>query len=273
MNPIARVFKVFGTAISCLQFVRPMLPLLAYFILKLLIIFWYVLSGANTPAGLLHILMRGIDLAAIEHYPEHLILMPTVLGRLDVPLEILVLSLAQGTTVLLVAAVLRREKPGLGESLKDAGARYIHLVIAAAAASAALFVWFRLSAAFFRRFAAVPSGLASVLVGLVIETFFLYAIPFILIERRTAPEAIRRSFAFGGRHFIESFLLVLAPFLLTVPTLLLSINARTVALQISPEFLIQVQVAGELMQFIATYLLIGGLTVYFIETRAEGEDR
>ena len=111
------------------------------------------------------------------------------------------------------------------------------------------------------------------LVGLVLETFFLYAIPFILIERRTALAAIRRSFAFAGRHFIESFLLVLVPFLLTVPTLLLSVNPRTIALQISPEFLVQVQVAGEVMQFIATYLLMGGLTIYFAETRIKEEDR
>ena len=45
------------------------------------------------------------------------------------------------------------------------------------------------------------------------------------------------------------------------------------ALQISPEFLVQVQVAGEVMQFIATYLLMGGLTIYFAETRIKEEDR
>ena len=272
MNRIVRVFKIFGTAISYLQFGRPALPLLMYFALKLGIIWWYVLSGTKTPGGLWPILMRGMNVEAIGHYPDHLILMPVVLGRLDIPLEILVLVVAQGATVLLVAGALRREKTGLGESLEGTGRRYIHLVIAAAAASAALFAWFQFSAAFFGRFAALPHGLGkgvSTLIGLILEAFFLYAIPFILIERRTALAAIRRSFAFAGRHFIESFFLVLAPFLLTVPTLLLSLNPRTIALQISPEFLVQVQVAGEVMQFIAAYLLMGGLTIYFTQIQLD----
>lgn len=274
MNRIAPVFKIFGTVISYLQFGRPALPLLMYLILKLYIIVWYVLSGASTLGGPWPLLMRGIDLAAMGHYPEHLILMPAFLGRLDILLEILVLVVAQGATVLLIAAILRREKSGIRESLRGTGRRYVHLVIAAAAASASLFAWFRLSGAFLARFMALPRGLgegAGVLIGLVIETFFLYAIPFIVIERRTALEAILRSFAFAGRHFIESFVLVLAPFLLTLPTLLLSLSPRTLALQISPEFLVQVQIAGEVMQFIAAYLLIGGLTIYFAETRVKEE--
>ncbi|MGD1047651.1 MAG: hypothetical protein ABR899_02725 [Candidatus Krumholzibacteriaceae bacterium] len=272
MNRITRVFKIFGTGISYLQFGRPAIPLLMYFALKLCIIFWYVLSGANTPGGLWPLLMRGIDLAAMGHYPAHLILMPAVLGRLDIPLEILVLVVAQGATVLLVAAASKRQKTGLRESLGSTGRRYGHLVVAAAAVSAALFAWFRLSGAFLARFTALPRGLgegAGVLIGLAIETLFLYTIPFILIEGRTAPEAIRRSFAFARRHFIESFLLVFVPFLLTVPTLLLSVNPSTIALRISPEFLVQVQVASELMQFVATYLLMGGITIYFTETRPE----
>lgn len=276
MNRIVRVLRIFGTAISYLQFGRPAIPLLMYFVLKLCIIFLYVASGTKTPGGLWPLLARGMNAEAIGHYPEHLILMPVILGRLDIPLEILVLVVAQGATVLLVAGILRRERIGFGRSLEGTGRRYINLVIAAAAASAALYAWFRLSAAFLGRLAAFPYGLGEsvrTLVGLVLETFFLYAIPFILIERRTALAAIRRSFAFAGRHFIESFLLVLVPFLLTVPTLLLSVNPRTIALQISPEFLVQVQVAGEVMQFIATYLLMGGLTIYFAETRIKEEDR
>jgi hypothetical protein len=275
MNRITRVFKTFGTAISYLRSGRPAVPLLMYFALKLCIIFWYVLAGMNPPGSLWRLLMRGIDVRAAEHYPEHLILLPAVIGRIDLPLETLVLVAAQGATVLLVAAALRRERSGLGESLAGTGRRYIHLIIAAAAVSAALFVWFRLSAALLARFTAFPYGLGkgvSTLGGLVLETFFLYAIPVILIEKRAAPAAILRSFTFAGRHFFESFLLVLAPFLLTVPTLLLSLNPRTIALQISPEFLVQTQIAGEVMQFIATYLLMGGLTIYFAETRVkEGE--
>jgi hypothetical protein len=276
MSRVGRVFKLFAAVISYIRHGRTVVPLLCYFFLKLGIIALYVSSGAGMPGGFGLFLVRGTDAEALGHYPEHLILMPAVLGRLDIPLEILVLVIAQGATVILVAGVLQRRKVGLRESLAGTGRRYTHLIAASAIASAALYTGFRYPVSLLERFLALPRGLGGglrTLTGLVLATLFLYAIPFILIEGRGAFDAIRRSVVFAGRHFIESFLLVLVPFLLTVPTLLLSLNPEAIAFQVSPEFLVQVQIAGEIMQFIATYLLMGGLTVYFAETRAVEEER
>jgi len=276
MNRVARVCRIFGKAVSNLRFGMSAVPLLLYFLFKLCLISLYVSGGARLPDRLWTLLEPGMNAEALTHYPQRLLLMPAVLGRLDIPLDMLVLIIAQGATVLLVAGIMRRERIGLRASFEGAGRRYLHLVIAAAMASVALFAGFRYPAMLLDRIPGMPHGLetlASTLIAVVIETFFLYAIPFILIEGRSALGAIGRSFGFAGRHFIESFFLVLVPFLLTVPTMMLSLNPQAIAFQISPEFLVQVQIAGELMQFIATYILVGGLTVYFIETRTAGEER
>jgi hypothetical protein len=276
MNRIARVFRIFGKAVSYLRFGMSAVPLLSYLLFKLCLIFLYVSRGTQIPGGLWTLLRLDTNVETLTHYPQRLLLMPAVLGRLDIPLEILILIIAQGATVLLVAGIMHRERIGLRASLRGTGRRYLHLVIAAAIASAALFAGFRFPAMLLGRIPGIPHGLealVSTLIAVVIETFFLYAIPFILIEGRSALGAIGRSFGFAGRHFIESFILALVPFLLTVPTMMLSLNAQAIAFQISPEFLIQVQIAGELMQFIATYILVGGLTIYFIETRTTGEER
>jgi len=273
MSRIARVFRIFGTVLSYLQHGRLVIPLLLYFLLQLSLISLYVWSGAKA-AGIWALVRPGMDPEIITHYPEHLFLMGSILGRLDIPLEIFVLVLAQGATVLLVAAAARRASMGVRESLRAAGRRYLHLVIAAAAASVAIFAGFRYPLALIDGIAGIPHGLgvgASALICVVLQTFLLYAIPFILIEGRSAPDALRRSFGFAGRHFVESFLFALVPFLLTVPTLFLSLNAQAIAFQISPEFLVHVQIAGEAIQFIATYLLVGGLTIFFVETRNTGE--
>ena len=276
MNRIARVFRIFGKAVSYLRFGMSAVPLLSYLFLKLCLILLYVSRGAQIPAGLWTLLRLDTNVETLAHYPQRLLLMPAVLGRLDIPLEILILIIAQGATVLLAAGIVHRERIGLRASLEGTGRRYLHLVIAAAITSAALFAGFRYPATLLNRIPGMPHGLevlVSTLIAVVIETFLLYAIPFILIEGRTAFGAIGRSFGFAGRHFIESFFLALVPFLLTVPTMMLSLNAQAIAFQISPEFLVQVQIAGELMQFIATYILMGGLTIYFIETRTTGEER
>jgi hypothetical protein len=273
MSRIARVFRIFGTVLSYLQHGRLAVPLLVYMHLQFLLVALYVWSGAKA-AWLWALVRPGMDPEVLTHYPEHLFLMGSILGRFDIPLEIFVLVIVQGATVLLVAAAARRARMGVLESLRAAGRRYIHLIIATAAASVAMFAGFRYPMALIDGIAGIPRGLgagAGVLICVVLQTFLLYAIPFILIEGRSAPDALRRSFDFAGRHFVESFLLALVPFLLTVPTLLLSLNPQALAFQISPEFLIHVQIAGEVVQFVATYLLVGGLTIFFVETRNTGE--
>lgn len=271
MTRIARVFRCFGTALSSLQHGKLAVPLLLYFLLQLGLIALYVLSGAKA-AGFWTLLKPSLDAELITHYPEHLFFMGSVLGRLDVPLEVFVLVLAQGATVLLVAAALKRAPLGVRESLRAAARRYIHLVIVAAVAAAALFVCFRYPQALLGGIAGAAIGVtASALIGVICLSFLLYTIPLILLEGRSAPDAIRRSFGFAGRHFVESILLVIVPFLLTVPTMLLSMNPEAIAFQISPEFLVHVQIAGEAIQFVATYLLMGGLTVFFVQTRTAQE--
>ena len=275
MSRIARVFRIFGTVLSYLQHGRIALPLFLYFLLQLSLILLYVGSGARA-AWLWGLARPGMDPGIIAHYPEHLFLMGSILGRFDIPLEIFVLVLAQGATVLLVAAAAKRARMDVRESLRAAGRRYIHLVVAAAAAALAMYAGFRYPLALIDGIAGVPRGFgagASALICVVLQAFLLYAIPFILIEGRSAPDALRRSFGFAGRHFVESFLFALVPFLITVPTLLLSLNPQAIVSQISPEFLIHVQIAGEVIQFIATYLLVGGLTIFFVETRNTGEEQ
>jgi hypothetical protein len=269
MSRIAIVFAAFGKALSCLRRGRTAVPLLAYFLLQLLLLGLYAWSGPR--AAVFWALLRpGMDPEVIRHYPEHLLYVGSILGRFDIPLEILVLVLAQGATVLLVASAAGGTPAGVGASLAAAGRRYLHLIVASAAAAVAMIAGLRLPMSLIGRRPGIPDGIGlatGVLACVVLQAFILYAIPFILIERRPALDALRRSFGFAGRHFVESFLLVLVPFLLTVPMLLLDLNARSIALQISPEFLIHVQVAGEAVQLVATYLLVGGLTVFFIETR------
>lgn len=275
MSRITRVFRIFGTGLSYLRHGRLAVPLLLYLLIQLFLISLYVWSGSKA-AGLWTLLRPGMDSEIITHYPEHLFLMGAILGRLDIPLEVFVLVLAQGATVLLVAAAAKRGRISVRESLRAAGRRYLHLVMAAAAASVAMFACFRYPMAFLIGIAGIPRALgasASALICVALQAVLLYAMPFILIEGRSAPDALRRSFVFAGRHFVESFLFALVPFLLTVPTLLLSLNPQALAFQISPEFLIHVQIAGEVIQFIATYLLVGGLTIFFLETRNAGEER
>jgi membrane-anchored glycerophosphoryl diester phosphodiesterase (GDPDase) len=107
------------------------------------------------------------------------------------------------------------------------------------------------------------TGVALIL-GLLVQAFFLYAIPLVVLERYSAPKAIAASVRITRRSAFTTFLLVAVPFILTVPTLLLGFRAELLAFRISPDFLLINQIAGEIMQLIATYLIVGGATIALI---------
>ena len=276
MKRIVTIFKAFGAAIRHLRNGRLAVPLALYFLLKLGVILAYAFGPAGATAAVWRILRPGPGGEALSHYPDRLIVMPIMLGRLDIPLEILVLSFAQGITVVLVALAARRERPSIGSGAALARARYIHLAVAAAVVSAAMFVVFRYPVALLNRLVDIPRAWElsiGIAVGIAVQAFFIYAVPFIMLEGRSSIDSLRRSVAFAARHLVESLALVALPFALTVPTLLLTLNPQAIAFQLSPEFLVHVQIAGEFMEFATGYLLVGGLTLYLLDARSREEKR
>jgi len=274
VNRILTIIKAFGAAIRHLRNGRLAVPLALYFLLKLGIILAYAFGPAGATAAVWRIFRPGQGGEALSHYPDRLIVMPIMLGRLDIPLEVLVLSFAQGITVVLVALAARRERVSFAAAA--ARTRYVHLAVAAAVVSAAMFVVFRYPLSLLDRLAGVPRAwelALGVSAGIVVQALFIYAVPFIVLDGRSSIDALRRSVAFAARHPVESLALVALPFALTVPTLLLTLNPQAVAFQLSPEFLVQVQIAGEFVEFATGYLLVGGLTLYLLDARSREEKR
>lgn len=270
MTSLKSVFYAFRGALGLLRRGRPAVLLALYFLLKTGIIILYARGGAASPFW--KILRPGGGAEALSHYPDRFIVMPAVLGRLDVPLEILVLSFAHGATVFLVALAARGEHLSVRGCAARAFSRYVHLAAAAAISSAALFGVFRLSAALLERIAGVPRAWELAIgaaAGLAVQAFFMYAVPFVMLEERSAAAAVKRSVSFAGRRFVQSFAIAAVPFAITLPTLLLALNPRAVAFQLSPEFLVAVQIAGEFMEFAAGYLLVGGLTLFVLDARTK----
>jgi len=276
VNRIVTIIKAFGAAIRHLRNGRLAVPLALYFLLKLGIILAYAFGPVGATAAVWGILRPGQSGEALSHYPDRLIVMPIMLGRLDIPLEILVLSFAQGITVVLVALAASRAPLSVVGGAARTRTRYVHLAVAAAVVSAAMFVVFRYPLSLLDRLAGVPRAwelALGVSAGIVVQALFIYAVPFIVLDGRSSIDALRRSVAFAARHPVESLALVALPFALTVPTLLLTLNPQAVAFQLSPEFLVQVQIAGELVEFATGYLLVGGLTLYLLDARSREEKR
>ncbi len=275
MTAIARVLKAFGAAIGLLRHGFVAGPLALYFLLKLSLIVLYAYGRSGPADAFWKILLPGSSAEALSHYPDRLIVMPIVLGRLDIPLEILALSSCRPRPFSSSRSRDGRTPRRAGGRL-TARARYFHLAAATGIASAALFAAFRYPASLLARLPGIPDAgrlAIGIALSIAVQALFLYAIPFIVLEGRSAIDATRRSAGFAARHFAESITLVAVPFVVALPTMLLTLDPRTIAFRISPEFLVHVRIAGELVEFASGYLLVGGLTIYFLATRLKEEKK
>ncbi len=261
------ILRIFATALSLLQNGRLAVPLLLYFALRIAVIFLY-LSSVNEPlSSFWALFVGGYSGEDVSHYPVHMILMPTILSRLDIVLDIFASVLFQGATIVLVAAAFRKRKISVGGGFTRAARGYPHMVAVMLVVSIALLLCVNAprvlnpalrGAAYYGVYALV------LLVGLCVQALFLYAIPFILLEGRRAPGAIASSMRSATRSAVTTFLIVAVPFVFTIPTLLLGLKAEMIAYRISPDFLLINQIAGEIIYLIATYAIVGGATITLI---------
>lgn len=243
-------------------------PLGAYFVLKMVILFSYVASGSGSASALWGAVLNERGRNIMTHYPGHLFVMPVVLSRIDIPLDVLLNGALQGVTILLVAAVWRKTPVRLGKAFSRAFHRYGAIVLVSAVAAAALYVCFAIPG-FTSRFleGLVPHSLvlsAVTFLGLVVQALFLLTLPLVVMSDRPGLAAIRESVASALHAPVATFLMVLIPFVLTIPTTILDLKSHALAYRLSPDILVHIQVATEVVQWLTMLLLIAGITVAYL---------
>ncbi len=258
------------SAARCLSHVKPAIPLLMYFILKLCMIIAYSATQWIPPRWLLDIIANGIAAEQFARYPDRMILMPLFLTRIEIPLEILVLSFVYGLTIFLVASARKGEAISLERALSSVSPRWPHLALAYLVSSTALFVVVRIPAILTSNATGVSYSmqfLLAAIVGIVAQSFLAYAGTLVVIEKRTGLDSVKSSAFFAGHHLVESLLLVAIPFVVSLPVLLLSLNPSAIASQLSPDFLVIWQIAAEAIDMVMGYFLVGAATIFLMQSK------
>lgn len=264
------IWRVFLIAITSLRRYQLWIPLLVYFVLKVVLVLAYA-AGASGPLGSMWaILLPGSMRDALSHYPGHLLVMPAVMSRIDIAFDILVHIIFQGATIFLFVWVVLGQPLSLGRAFRSTLSRYAPAVGVTLIAAVVLYVVFLVPGWIAPHTAGVPplvsNGIAA-LIGLVVQAFFVFTLPLVLLSRTSVFAAVRGSFSIASEVFGKTFVLVLVPFLLTLPELLVEAKAELLVARLSPDVLVHIQVLREFSQFISTLLLVGGLTILFIEQR------
>ncbi|MBD3179370.1 MAG: hypothetical protein GF417_07055 [Candidatus Latescibacteria bacterium] len=266
------IINVYISALSALRNPVVALPSLIYFALHILIMAIYL----NIQSPALHsfwaLFIRGIAPEIFRHYPHHIILMQAVLGRFDILLDIFIHIIIQGATVAMVGSVLSRGNPDAAPSFSLTFKRYGHLLAVSIISSGIIFLVLNISEMVTG--ALIPGGRlifagASILAALAVQGLFVYTTPFILLEGEDAFSSIGKSSSLACHSVILTALLVVIPFILTLPSVLLDIKAEMISFRLSPDFIIYNHIVGELLQTIATYLITAGSAVIVIMKRTD----
>ncbi|MBU8920320.1 MAG: hypothetical protein KOO63_00520 [Bacteroidales bacterium] len=264
--------RAFFTSVTLLQNFKVILPVLLYLLLQILLVAAYVNSLAEPWTTFWAAFAQGISSEALGHFPGHLILMQPILGRVEIFLDSFVHIIFQAATVSLIASAFRKKGASIGASFRLAGSRYFRLVgisvISSVAVFAAINIARSLSSGFdgLTRIAISGSG---VVVALLIQVLFLYAITLIIYKDQPFWKVIPGSVRFALRFPIPSLLIVLIPFIVTMPTTFLSLKSEMIALQLAPDFMIHSRIASLVMESIATYLITAGAVIFYIHRTTE----
>jgi hypothetical protein len=259
-------FKAFQASITLLLTPRVAAPYLIYLAFQMLLLALYLSSNSGPLARFWVMPLRNIPPEALGHYPAHLRLIPPVIGRMEMILEVILKVIFHGATVLLVASAVRRRRGSVPGSFSSAARRYPALVtvslISSAVVYAVVLAGQRLAAGMTgpAMYAVLGGGIAA---GLVAQSLFVYVIPNIMIEGMPAPSALAAGISLSLRTFTKTFMLVGFPFLLTIPTVFLDMKADIIATRLSPEFMIHIHIASRIMELVSTYLITASAVVVF----------
>lgn len=262
------VLKIFVTALSALRKPAVAVPSIIYFIIQMAVMAFYIRFNSPPWSSFWAFFVEGVGANALGRYPHHILLLQPILTRFDIFFDIFVHVIFQGAISVMVFHALTSSSPAIGGSFRIALTRYHRLVITSLISSVAIFLLVHAS-----RIVSGPSGgplrltliVAGMLAGIAVQAAFLYSIPYIVLEDITALRAIRKSFSIAAGNRLVSFLIVLLPFILTLPSLFFDIKAMMVSLRLSPDFMIYNHVAREIMYTIATYLITAGSIVILIK--------
>ncbi len=270
-------WEVFLAVIEQLRHFELWAPLIIYLAIKITFIALYVGTINGLLVSFWELFLDSQYHEAFLHYPAHLMLMPIVLSKLDMILDVLVHSFFQGVTILFFASAKLKEPLSYAAALKGTYRRYLHLVGVTVIASVVIFAC--LSVVGY----VVPKGTSTLIrfggwgiatfAGLVLQALFLFAGPLVLLKNKSVFAAIRESFEIARINFTHTMILVIAPFLITLPALYLSFKGHALAMSLSPEILPPIQVFSEFLGFFSMLVLVGGATIMLIWRKADEERR
>lgn len=209
---------------------------------------------------------------AYLHYPTNFILLPRLGSSARMFLAVVLSSLLTGMAVMLVNEVYHKKAAKLKAAFKAALSQYISLFAIVLIFTAVFYFAMRLFGwALSKYFMAGHASLLFIkpniwmgpiaycfnfMLALFIQSFFIYAIPILMIDKEKLIKAIFKSFLFFKKFFFATLLLVGLPMLVYIPITVLEHNSVVLIQKLFPEIILLLLLLGIAVSSLVIDLLV-----------------
>lgn len=219
---------------------------------------------------------------AYLHYPVNFTLLPTLFYYGQVFMWLTVGVCMLGVAVSMINQVHEGKSfPSIIGSLNRAIRRYPTLLLFALLIFLLSTASFRIPRYLIMKFYFLPRGkffslqaffFISFLTAIIFETFLVYSIPSVIIERRSFISALKRTFSISKSMFVPTFILVVSPRLLDLIIAFSKQKLPLIMTKTFPDMTLFILGAGIAMTFMADLIVIASVTNLFL-IKKDTEDR
>ncbi len=210
------------------------------------------------------------------HYPANFLLMPRLFNYGNIIISLFITSCMTGMMVSMIHQVNKNVFPGVRSNFKKAVKKYVTLVALWIVVFILVSIVFRGPKFFILKYYFQKTGFfswwnvfrmaftGSVLISILIEMFFGYAAAAVMIEGKSAWQAIKRSFFIAKKFFFPTFMLVAIPVFFIFLMSIVKWKIPQMMKQFFPEMAICVLVLGVIVSLLVNYIVTASVTILFL---------
>lgn len=210
------------------------------------------------------------------HYPANFLLLPRLFNYGNIIISLFIGSLMTGMMVIMVYQANKNVIPGRRSSFKKSIKKYLTLVAVWVVAFILVSIVFRgpkfliskyyfHNTGFFTRWNVLRMAfIGGILISLLVEMFFAYAVAAVMIENKRIWRAIGKSFSVARRFFLTTFILVAIPTFFIFLVTILKWKIPQLMKQFFPEITLYILGLGIGVSLLINYLVTTSVTVLFL---------
>lgn len=197
-------------------------------------------SSSEPLAYIINPIVRKFFGESFLHYPGNLFLLPQLLYYAKILIYIFIGALLAAICASLVRAIRMNLALKADALIKNALKHYASFFVFGLVMVTVLFLIKELGAFVFSNAVGLLS-LALFVSNVILQTFLVLTIPIIVVKNKTVFKALGQSIILGGRNFLSLFILILFPFLIYFPVILLKVATPRLIGKSFPEMTLYIE--------------------------------